>query len=121
MPRMPRTTTKAIHWTEPRITTNPLPLVSVKRKPPEFAVLSGPPVSLGGFLEPGPTSLLCGGDPCTTFVTHPAALSGHDIKFRQFGAGCLAAPRCSDRSASFALCMGEAGSIGQECLHPLQS
>ena len=81
---MPRTTTKAIHWTESRITTTPFPLVSVKRKPPEFAVLSGPPVSLGSFLEPDPTSLLCGGDPCTACVTHPAALSGHDINFRWF-------------------------------------
>jgi hypothetical protein len=51
MPRMPRTTTKAIHWTEPRITPTPFPLVSVKRKPPEFAVLSGPPVHRAAFLN----------------------------------------------------------------------
>jgi hypothetical protein len=116
-----RTTTKAIHWTEPRITTIPFPLVSAKRKPPKFAVLSGPPVSLGSFLEPVPTGLLCGGDPCKTRATHPAALSGYDIKFRRFGAGCLAAPRCSDWSAWFALCTGETGCMSQEGLRLLQS
>jgi len=100
---------------------NPISTSFCEAEAAEFAVLSGPPVSLGSFLEPGPTSLLCGGDPCTACVTHPAALSGHDIKFRRFGAGCLAAPRCSDRSAWFALCMGEAGCISQECLRLLQS
>jgi hypothetical protein len=56
------------------------------------ALLTDTPSLTHAKRKPGPTSLLCGGDPCTACVTHPAALSGHDIKFRRFGADCLAAP-----------------------------
>jgi hypothetical protein len=113
---MPRPPAKAIHWKMPRITATPSVLPFLMRKLREFSVLSSQPLSLGGFLELGPTSLLRSGYPCTSCGTQRAALSGLGIKVRGIEAGCFAAPSSSRPPPWFSI----AGCTSQECLRLLQ-
>jgi hypothetical protein len=73
---MPTTTTKAVDWKVPRINDNSISTALYDTEPSKVFE----PASLRGLLEPGPASLLCSGDPCTTCGTHSVALSGLGIK-----------------------------------------